>query len=196
MKQLVRCIYYVCALLAGLTGTSSAQSIVSEVRLGVLDHDIGFLASHKEDGVDLNGEVLFVSPVPNSAVSGINPKFRWLLTPRPNVGIDVNTAGNTSQLYFGLTWTAVLFKQVFLPNDHIFASIGFGPAFNNGEHVSNNSNHKSLGSNVLFHPSLEIGYWFNPRYSLSLYYEHSSNAGLSTRNEGLNNAGIRFGLGF
>ena len=196
MKQLVRCLACVCALLGGLTGRSPAQSIVSEVRLGVLDHDIGFLASHKEDGVDLNGEVLFVSPVPYNVVSSIDPRIRWLLTPRPDLGIDVNTAGNTSQLYFGLVWTAVLFKQVFLPNDHIFTSIGFGPAFNNGEHASSDSNHKSLGSNVLFHPSLEIGYWFNPHYSLSVYYEHSSNGGLADRNEGLNNAGIRFGLAF
>lgn len=112
------------------------------------------------------------------------------------VGIDINTIGSTSQVYFGLTWTAVLFTHVFLPNDHIFGSIGFGPAFNNGEHVSDNSDHKSLGSNVLFHPSLEIGYWFNPRHSALLYYKHSSNGGLDSHDEGLNNAGVRFGLGF
>lgn len=49
---------------------------------------------------------------------------------------------------------------------------------------------------VLLHPSLEIGYWFSPRYSVSLYYEQSSNGESDSHNEGLNNAGVRFGLGF
>ena len=54
----------------------------------------------------------------------------------------------------------------------------------------------ALGSNVLFHPSVEICNWFNPRYSVSLYFEHSSNGGLAEQNAGLNNLGIRLGLGF
>ena len=40
----------------GLTG------IVSEVRAGILAHDIGFLDGSREDGIDLNLEVYFVSP--------------------------------------------------------------------------------------------------------------------------------------
>lgn len=196
MKQMLRRVLSSSLFAIVPITAASAQSIFSEVRLGVLAHDVGFLASQKEHGVDLNGELLFVSPVPDSLVSGINPKFRWLLTPRPNVGVDANLSGYTSQAYFGLVWTADLFNNVLNPRDHIFASIGFGPAFNNGYHVSPNSNHKSLGGNVLFHPSLEIGYWFNPRYSVSLYYDHSSNAGFGDENEGLNNAGIRFGVGF
>lgn len=73
MKQLAFCVYFACALLAGTTGRSSAQSIVSQVRLGVLDHDIGFFANHEEDGVDLNGEMLFVFPIPDNVVSRIDP---------------------------------------------------------------------------------------------------------------------------
>ncbi len=196
MKHRLRCVF--CSGLLALVpaASASAQTILGELRAGVLAHDIPFLANQKEHGVDLNGEVLFVSPVPNGVVAGINPKFRWLLTPRPNFGIDVNTGGYTSQLYFGLTWTAELFSDVLWPHDCIFVSLGFGPAFNSGHTNTASSNHKSLGSNVLFHPSVEVGYWFNPRYSVSLYYEHSSNAGLASENEGLNNAGIRFGLGF
>jgi lipid A 3-O-deacylase len=176
--------------------SAAAQQILSEFRTGVLIHGTGITAVQKEHGVDLNGELLFVSPVPDRWVDGISPRVQWLLTPRPNIGFDVNTSGYTSQLYFGLTWTATLFKGVLRPQDSIFFNFGFGPAFNNGHIRTTSSNHASLGSNVLFHPSAELGYWFNPRYSLSVYYEHSSNAGLANVNDGLNNLGLRFGLRF
>jgi lipid A 3-O-deacylase len=172
-----------------------AQSILSELRFGVLAHDVPFLGSHKEPGADINGEVLFVSPIPGNLVDGVAPPLRWLLQPRPNAGFDANTAGYTSQFYFGLVWTADLFTDVLRPQDGVFFDFGFGPAFNNGE-VDGGDNHKALGSHVLFHESVDIGYRITPRYSVSLYFEHSSNAGLASRNQGLNNAGVRFGIGF
>lgn len=180
---------------AGLA-SASAQSIVSEVRGGVLYHDVGIIGQQREHGVDLNGEVLFVSPVPDSLVAGIDPRFRWMLTPRINVGIDANTSGYTSQLYFGLTWTANLYYDVFRAQDHVSFSVGFGPSFNDGHITSSNGNHLSLGSNVLFHPSLELAYWFTPRYSASVYFDHSSNAGLASHNDGLSNLGVRIGVAF
>lgn len=177
-------------------GAAQAQQVVSEVRLGVLAHDIPFLGEHKEPGADINGELLFVSPVPDSWVADVSPALRWMLTPRVNIGGDVNTSGATSQLYFGLTWTATLFNQVLAPDDSVFLDISFGPAFNNGHIATSDPNRKSLGSHVLFHPGIDIGYRFNPRWSVSVYYEHSSNAGLADFNEGLNNAGLRVGLTF
>jgi lipid A 3-O-deacylase len=181
------------ALVAG--APASAQSFLSELQLGVLAHDVPILGEQKEHGVDINGEVLFVSPVPDTWLDGVTPALRWLLTPRPDVGLDANTAGATSQLYLGLTWTADLFRDVFTPQDSVYLAVGFGPAFNNG-HIWGSSGHAALGSNVLFHPSIELGYRFTPRYSVSLYFEHSSNGGLAQRNDALNNLGVRLGLGF
>jgi lipid A 3-O-deacylase len=181
------------ALVAG--APASAQGIVSELQMGVLAHDVPILGEQKEHGADINGEVLFVSPVPDAWLAGVSPALRWLLVPRPDIGLDVNTAGATSQLYLGLTWTADLFRDVFTPQDSVYFALGFGPAFNNG-HIWGSSGHAALGSNVLFHPSLELGYRFTPRYSVSLYFEHSSNGGLAERNDALNNLGVRFGLGF
>src|SRR5690349_20270685 len=100
-------------LLAARTDRVAAQQIVSEVRLGVLAHDVSFLGTHREGGADLNGEILFVSPIPNSAITNIPPLVRWMLQPRPNIGGDVNTAGATSQLYLGLVWTAPLAHGLF-----------------------------------------------------------------------------------
>ena len=85
---------------------------------------------------------------------------------------------------------------LFTPDDGLFLSLGLGPAFNNGKIATSQPDRKSLGSQVLFHPSVEFGYRFNRRYSVSLYYEHSSNAGLAQENEGLNNVGLRVGLAF
>jgi lipid A 3-O-deacylase len=129
-------------------------------------------------------------------VAGIDPHFRWVLTPRPNIGFSANASGYTSQLYFGLTWSANLLYRMLLPDDHVSFSIGFGPAFNNGQIHSTSGNHLSLGSHVLFHPSLELAYWFTPRFNASISWEHSSNAGLATYNAGLSNTGIRLGMRF
>lgn len=175
---------------------AAAQGLVSEVQMGVLAHDVPILGTQKEHGADINGEVRFVSPVPDRWVADVAPQYRWLLTPRPNVGMDANTSGYTSQAYFGLTWAADLFRGVLRPQDRVYFALGFGPAFNNGHIMTESGDHLSLGSHVLFHPSIEIGYWIDPHWSASLYFEHSSNAGLAEKNDGLDNLGIRLGLGF
>lgn len=174
---------------------ASAQSILSELRVGVLAHDVPILGDQREHGVDINGELRFVSPIPDRWVADVSPVWRWMLDPRPNIGIEANTSGYTSQAYFGLTWTAVLWRGAFLPQDHIDFDISFGPAFNNG-HTSATNTRASVGSNVLFHPSLELVYWFAPRANVSVYFDHSSNAGLATNNAGLDDLGVRLGWAF
>ena len=141
---------------AAMSGSACAQGFLSEIQGGVLAHDVPILGEQSEHGADINGEVRFVSPVPNSWVADTPLGLRWMLTPRPHVGFEVNTSGDTSQVYLGLTWTAVLFRGVARPNDRIDFSIGFGPAFNNG-HRHESSGHLGLGSNVLFHPYVELG---------------------------------------
>jgi hypothetical protein len=137
-----------------------------------------------------------IAPVPAGLVAGIAPPIQWLLRPRPNIGFDADTSGYTSQVYLGLTWTADLFRDVLTPHDSAFLGVGMGASFNNGHVNTSSGTRKALGSNVLFHPSVDIGYRFTPRYSVSLYVDHSSNAGLAQRNQGLTNVGVRFGLAF
>ncbi len=177
---------------------SAEDGILTDVHLGILAHDVGILGGQTEHGVDLNAEALFQSFVPEPAVSGIPPALRWLLRPAPHIGVDGNTAGGTSQLYFGLTWTANLDTGGLLWPDHaVFLAIGFGPGFNNGHiHAPDTSDHLSLGSNVLFHTYLELGYRITPHISLSVYFDHSSNAGLARYNAGLDDLGMRVGWHF
>jgi hypothetical protein len=96
-----------------------------------------------------------------------------LQTPRPNIGIDANTFGDTSQAYFGLIWTAVLWRDVFAPHDHIDADCGFGPVFNNGDTAARDS-HARLDRR-------SIRAWVWPAGSLhgAMYRSISSPAGVA-----------------
>ena len=95
--QGLRLVWFVVIVISAGYGRAAAQSsIVSQVNLGVLAHNVPILGEQKEHGVDLNGELLFVSPVPDRWVSDVAPKWRWLLQPRPTLGFDANTNGYTS----------------------------------------------------------------------------------------------------
>ena len=185
-----------CTFVALPDRPSHAQ-LLTDVRLGVLAHDVGILGYQRESGADLNVELIFASPVPDEALTGIGEAWRWLLRPQPNVGVEANTSGYTSQGYVGLTWTVDLDNGGALWPDHaVFLGISFGPSFNTGYVRSPSPHRLSLGSNVLFHPALELGYRITPAWSISVYFDHSSNAGLARYNEGLDNLGVRAGLHF
>lgn len=183
--------------------TASAQSsielpapnrgVLSEVRVGLLAHDLPVLGPQREHGSDLNTELLFVSPVSEASVARIAPAARWLFRPRPDIGLTQNFYGYTSQEYLGLDWTASAARGLFRRQDALLFDIGFGGAVNNDPTLPSTRNRLHLGSNLLFHPSLQVGYAFDSHNSIGLYYEHSSNAHLARVNEGLNNIGLRFG---
>jgi lipid A 3-O-deacylase len=166
-----------------LATAARAYDWVDELKVGVLAHDV---IDHKESGVDFNGEVLFTSP----------DFMSWILAPRPHLGFVVNSDGNTDQGYFGLTWTLIGKDALLLDNDLLFLNYGFGGSINDGDLDVKRSDEKELGSRALFRLSLEAGYTFVPHNSLSFYFDHESNAGLSAHNEGMNAAGVRHGYRF
>lgn len=156
-----------------------AQAEMSELRLGVLNHDISFLGHGKEGGVDINAEALFHSP----------DFLKPIWAPRPHVGVSVNSRGDTSQAYAGLTWT-------YEPIQKVFIEFSFGGSVHNGELNTWDADKKSLGSRVLFRESLSLGYRFDDHNSLSVAFDHESNANFASSNEGLNNLGLRWGYRF
>lgn len=182
-----------------LPGSASAQEqrylALDEVEFAVLGHDVGF-AGGKEGGADVNGEILFASPVDEAAAQAVPAYLRWLVRPRLDLGFEANTAGDTSQGYFGLTWTWLLARNLLRPGDGIDFGIGFGPAFNNGLIHTRRPDRQSLGSHVLFHVSFELGYRITPRYEVSAFFDHSSNAGFARQNQSINDAGLRLGIRF
>jgi lipid A 3-O-deacylase len=173
----------------------SRLTIVDEVKFGVLDHDVQFLGG-KEGGADVNGEILFRSPVPDVAAQQVPPWLRWLVQPRLHFGFEANTAGYTSQVYFGGTWTWMLARQLLRQDDGLDFGISFGPSFNDGDIVSHQPDRKSLGANVLFREGFELGYLFMPRFEVSVLFDHVSNGGLAKYNQSINDLGVRFGYKF
>jgi lipid A 3-O-deacylase len=182
-------------LLVASAAAARADDVLSEVRLGVLEHDPGF-AGGRERGVDFNGELTFVSPFPADFGSSWPQWLQWVAHPRPHVGFEANTAGATSQVYAGATWTAVLARGMFSNSDSLEFSYLFGPGYNDGYLRTSLSDRKSVGSNLLFHLGAEMTYWVTPIVGIGLYFDHSSNAGFESPNDSLNDVGVRLAYRF
>ena len=161
-------------------------SFISEVKTGIVAHDVGFFGRQKEDGLDSSFEFLF---------RRINYNLLWLGKPKPHIGATTNMGGDTSQAYAGLTWNYKLPKKMFF-------NFSWGLAYHNGDkkHSANNVvvNKKELGSSVLFREAAEIGWNFYGKDSISLRLDHISNGNLwgEDTNEGLDTFGIFYGYRF
>ena len=107
------------------------------------------------------------------------PVFRLLsATAYPNAGVSINTRGDTSKVYGGflLQWET---------DRSFFFSTGLGLALHDGQRDTNSANQKALGSRVLFRIPIEIGYTVDHHHRIILAFDHVSNAGLASPNEGM-----------
>lgn len=176
------------ALLWSVLPLSSAHAgFLDEAKLGVLDHDVGLLGHHVEAGADINGELDF-KPL---------PFLRFLGSPHQDVGIGINTNGDTSFLYVDiLHWQPTLWRQVLRSNDSIWVGAQLGGAVHDGNLNHEADDKKSLGTRALYHLGAELGYQFNTARSVSIYFVHLSNANVSQHNPGINDIGLRVGFKF
>ncbi len=149
---------------------------ISEFRGGILAHDRGPFNSNEEDGLDINLEILFHSPGLLNSIG----------SPRPHLGLSINTNGDTDQFYAGLTW-----EWEFLRN--MFAGFSFGGAIHDGETETSRTDMKELGCRLLFRGSLELGYRINQRHGISLFLDQITNANICDHDEGLATIGFRYG---
>ncbi len=177
-----------CAALVALAPAPAAAqlTLVDEVKIGALAHDVGFLTHHVETGADINLEMLFTPP----------DVLRIIGSPRPHIGADINTSGNTSDGYFGLTWGIMLIQSLFGAGDGVFANGSLGGAIHDGNINTAPPGEKRLGSRILFRESAELGYQINPRTNISAILSHISNANLGVHNAGITSAGARLGVKF
>jgi len=156
-----------------------SNKLVSEIRVGALWHDQGPFSHRKERGYDGNFEILFTSP-----------KFlTQIWTPRPHVGISLNSAGDTNQTYLGLTWEGKFYQ-------HYFANFSLGAGYHDGYKVTDLQDRKSLGCELLFRESIDLGFRVQKNHSIMAHLDHVSNAKLCSTNEGLESFGIRYGYHF
>jgi len=172
------------------SGVATAQvGIVDEVKIGGLAHDVTFFGKHRESGGDVNIEMLFTPPTILVIIG----------SPRPHIGADINTSGNTSDGYFGLTWGIMLIQNLFNPGDGVFVNGSLGGAVHDGSPLTGSVSppgRKLLGSRILFRESAELGYAITPTINVSGFLDHISNANLAPRNAGITSAGARFGFKF
>lgn len=188
-------------MLAG--GAAQAQSatdwqdgsLINEVRAGVLAHDVRF-AGGREPGEDINAELLFASPFPQDWSAAMPDWLKWVVHPRPHIGGELNTAGATSDIYAGLTWTVPLSPRVLSNDDRVTLDLDFGPSVNNGHVNRTVRDRKALGSQALFRVAAEVGWQFTPQLAVYLLYEHYSNGDLATYNQSINSVGLRVGYRF
>ncbi len=152
------------------------EGLVSELRFGVLAHDV---TDNREDGVDLNGEILF-HRLDFIDLGGVF---------RPHRGTTINSSGDTSFFYAGLTWTVDL-------TDQLFVEAAGGGGVHTEELDEIGSDTKPLGSRGLFRVSAGIGFRFGEHSSLSVLWDHYSNAGLADTNSGMDTVGVRYGHRF
>ena len=159
----------------------AGDGVLSEVRAGVLAHDVGPFAAKEEDGIDYNAEVLFLKPKEH------------VLIPRPHAGFALNSAGDTNRLYGGFTWDFTSEKRMFL-------EVGVGAVYHDGvtapSFSAETEGRKTLGCSVLIRGSLSLGYNITERHNLSVLVDHMSNAGICQANEGSDSVGLRYGYRF
>ena len=158
---------------------SPLGGILSEVRLGVFDHDAGIISSDREDGYDVNVELLFAAP-----------SFLALLgSPRPQLGIVINSNNDTNQLYAGLAWT------IDMPNFG-FIEATLGGTLHDGNTKMREAHRNNYGCKLMFRETVSLGVRLDAHQSVSIMLSHISNSGLCEHNDGLDNLGIRYGYRF
>ena len=188
MMHFLKNITIAMTLVLALTSPASAQSIVDEIRVGVLAQGCCGQGTDKEGGVGVNAEVYFSSP-----------RFLSILAaPRPVIGGTVATAsGATSQIYAGLEWRANVSSK-------FFVAAGFGGAIHNAEtddfdpvaDAARVDTTLFLGCPAHFRLAGDVGYRLTETISAAVSWAHISNAGLCAENEGLDHLGVKLGYAF
>jgi len=165
--------------------SAPAMAQIDEMRAGLMLHDPGPFSTGKEDGVDINAEVIF------NPLSGLS----WLGSPRPFAGVAIATGDEaTRQLYGGLGWEVDIAQRYFV-------GVGLGLVVHDGETDYDLgeplfADRAYLGCRVLGRLSGEVGYRLSERLGASVQFAHASNAGICDENEGLDTIGFRLGYKF
>lgn len=155
-----------------------AEGLVHELKFGVLAHDVadlwsGFRAERESAAINIEA---LLSP----SVAFFGGAIR------PALGASINTVGDTSNIYLDARWQYQFSGGVFI-------GLGIGATVHDGQLDLVDFDQKALGSRVLFHFPAELGYRFDDHNSLSVYFEHMSNAYTFRYNEGLDRIGVRYG---
>jgi lipid A 3-O-deacylase len=180
LAALLAAVGFFCAATMGAAPVRADSNLfrLDEIRLGGSYHSIeGWPNEH---GVDVTTEMLF------GRESSVRPSLvEFFLKPRWHIGASVNTFGDTSQLYAGLTWDYFLTDSLFLEGT-------FGGAVHDGP--LDEPHRASYGCRANFRESAGVGLKLSERLRLVVEIDHMSQAQLcADRNSGLTNIGLKLG---
>jgi lipid A 3-O-deacylase len=164
---------------------------IEEIRLGVMAHNVCVTDcknADKEDGVNVNGEIVFASP----------DVLRWAFAPRPYLVASINTAGETSYAGGGLAW-----RWRFAEGWSLEPSVGY--VVHGNDELDNpyppgdplrgpyQDEYLLLGSRDLFRTSLALSRDLTPSWGVQVAFEHLSHGQIlgEGRNQGLDELGMR-----
>lgn len=168
-----------------LSSTAGAFELPNtEVRIGLLAHNKGPIASETEDGPDIN-----------IAYHQQFAKADWgntLVGFYAHGGAVINLADGTSYIYAGLN------SMNAFGDSNFYFEIGGGFAVHDGDLEKKSEDRREMGSRVLFRFESSIGYQFNNDMSLSFFFDHISNGSIlnDDDNKGLDTYGLRWGWVF
>ncbi len=155
------------------------KGIIAEISWGVLAHDHGPFTDTKEEGLNSHIEIRFASPDFLDIIGG----------PEPHIGANINTKGDTSQVFAGLSYEWRIWSG-------LFAGFSLGGAYHGGETDSHKADRKDLGCHFLFRESVTLGWEITENHKIAGIFDHISNAKLCDHNEGLENLGLRYSYRF
>lgn len=168
------------SLIDGLRFETGRNADRYEMRLGLAAYDTGLFSSQRFSGLTLHGQVMFPSPEFLAPIGA----------PRPYVGVNISPGGErTDFLFAGVEWETYFTDRLYL-----LASVG--GAVHNADDLYGPVAYKALGCRALFHLSAGLGYDVSPNLTVQVYHDHFSNAGLCSRNQGADHAGVRVGYRF
>ncbi len=161
-------------------GSKPLWGIISEARLGVLDHASSIVGPGREKGTLFAPEILFTMP----------DFLRYIGSPKPTLGFQINT-GDRNFAYGGLTWRIGFF-------DRFHVNLGFGIGVHDGDlDDSDKPGTLKLGCRWLFHDVIAIGTTLGERHVIELQVDHYSHAGLcDDLNSGTESIGLVYGYRF
>jgi lipid A 3-O-deacylase len=117
--------------------------------------------------------------------------FRWMGSPRLELGGVVSLSGRESSIHGGLNW------HLDFPKLPVFFEIGLGVGAHNGAETGAIAPRRNLGCPFGVHYSYGLGVWLGESVTLTAKFQHLSHAYLCQGpNEGLNSAGVNLGFVF
>lgn len=172
-----------------LTEPKAFAEFVDEVRIGLHAHDVSYAALPFKFNYDLSQiedlsfDVLFTSPDIEA--------FRWIGSPRPDLGFTINMDGQDSLAHIGLTWHLPIQTPLYVEGT-------FGGAIHNGYLTGSPdpTQRANFGCRINFYQRYGVGANLSEAMTATVTYEHTSNNGWCDANQGLSNFGFRLGWKF